>query len=182
MMETLITVPAVPATLDDFLAYRDAVSQTPQGGAAVMVLALLLYAEDPDGDLGRQALTLAVDRSRLRPDPDGIKGWGLGQRDHDHIRRQMRAHPHAPRSYVQGTTPDEGYRLPAPPLQIRVLETPHSGDEDEGRYKVFVASSGADSPRPVTLQRNNRGLWKAVAWSSLTMGVKPPATPVDDDL
>lgn len=181
-METLITVPALPATLDEFLAFRDAVAQTPQGGAAVMVVALWLYAQAPDDPLGEQALTIAVDRSRLREDPDGYKGWGLGPRDRDHVARQMRTHPHAPRSYVQGTDPALGYRLPDPPFQIRLSKNPYSGDVDAGPYKVFVACSGADSPRPVTLQRNNRGLWKAVEWSSLTMGVKPPASTMDDDL
>ena len=50
------------------------------------------------------------------------------------------------------------------------------------RAKVFVWSSGADSPRPLTLIKNNRGLWKATNWSSLTVGIRPPAAPLDDDL
>ena len=62
------------------------------------------------------------------------------------------------------------------------MTNPYSGDASEGRLKVFVASSGAASPRPVTLQRNNRGLWKAVEWSSLTLGVAAPSSEDEDAL
>jgi hypothetical protein len=178
----MLEIAAVPTTLDALIDLRDRAARTPEGGAVMMVTALLLVADDPDGELGRHALTIAVDRSRLTPDPAGYKGWSLSKRDLRHIERQMRAHPYTPRSYVVGTNAENGYRLPDPPLRFRVSDNPHSGDVDEGRYKVFVASSGADSPRPVTLQRNNRGLWKAVAWSSLTVGVMPPVISVDDEL
>ena len=50
------------------------------------------------------------------------------------------------------------------------------------RAKLFVFSSGADSPRPVTVKKNNRGLWKATSYSSLDVGVRPPIVIVDDDL
>jgi hypothetical protein len=95
---------------------------------------------------------------------------------------QIEKQAYVPRSYVKGTTPENGYQLPAPPYVFEFSDTPYSGDVDAGTYKVFVACSGAASPRPVTVRRNNRGIWKAYEWSSLVVGVQAPAREVDDDV
>jgi hypothetical protein len=61
-------------------------------------------------------------------------------------------------------------------------DNPHSGDPETGTFKVFITSSGASSPRPVTVKRNDKGIWKAYEWSTLIVGVEPPAGNVSDDL
>ncbi len=177
-----IVVPVLPKTLDDFIALRDDVAVTPEGGAIIMVLALAIYVANPKARFGHDALVIAVDHSRLTPKSDGYKGWNLTVRDQQHIRRQMASKPWVPRSYFVGTSPEDGYQLPKPPYRFELSRNPYSGDEDEGRVKVFVATSGASTPRPVTVQRNSRGLWKAREWSSLTVGVEPPAAETDDEL
>ena len=95
---------------------------------------------------------------------------------------QVEAQPYLPRSYIGDATPDNLYEVPAPPYVISVSDNPYSGDPDSGTYKVFVSCSGAASPRPITVARNNRGIWKAREWSSIIVGVKAPATQGDDDL
>ena len=177
-----IIVPVLPKTLDDFIALRDDLAVTPEGGAVMMVLALAVYVEDPKARFGQDALVIAVDHSRLTPKSDGYKGWNLTVRDQQHIKRQMASNPWAPRSYFVGTSPGDGYRLPEPPYRFELSRNLYSGDESEGRVKLFVATSGAATPRPVSVQRNNRGLWKALEWSSLTVGVERPAAEMDDDL
>jgi hypothetical protein len=177
-----IVVPELPKTLDDFIALRDDLAVTPEGGAAMMVLALAVYAADPKARFGQDALVIAADHSRLTPKSDGYKGWNLTVRDQQHIERQMASKPWGPRSYFAGTSPGNGYRLPEPPYRFELSRNLYSGDEAEGRVKLFVATSGASRPRPVSVQRNNRGLWKALEWSSLTVGVEPPAMETDDDL
>jgi hypothetical protein len=178
----VVEIPALPQDIEGFRALRDALATTPEGGASVMVLALLCYALDPDASLGSRALTVSVDRSRLVEAADGYQGWALGQRDLRRIDEQLRNSPWIPNSYVAGTSPANGYTLSDPPYHVRVGTNPHSGDPTSGRVKVFVRSTGAASPRPVTLCRNNRGVWKAVEWSSLVVGVAPPEIPVDDTL
>lgn len=177
-----IAVPDLPKTLDDFIALRDGLAVTPEGGAVMMVLALAVYAADPKARFGRDTLVITADRSRLTPKPDGYRGWDLTVRDQQHIKRQVASRPWGPRSYFVGTSPENGYRLPEAPYRFELSRNPYSGDEDEGCVKVFVASSGASTPRPVTVKRNNRGLWKALERSSLTVGVEPPAAETDDDL
>jgi hypothetical protein len=85
-------------------------------------------------------------------------------------------------SYISGATPENGYDIGVPPFVVTCTDGPYSGDASTGAYKVFVASSGAASPRPVTLQINDKGIWKASEWSSLISGVQPPVVQESDDL
>ncbi|MDF1513906.1 MAG: hypothetical protein P1S60_08865 [Anaerolineae bacterium] len=178
----LIEIDAIPRTLEEFLTMRGKLAATPEGGAVVALVALLLYAQAPDSELAMQALTIAVDQSRLRETADGYRGWAILAIDLQRVQRQLRDRPWTPQSYILETDPKQGYQLPQPPYQFEVSDNVHSGNPDEGIYKVFVRSSGAASPRPVTMKRNNRGIWKALEWSSLLMGIIAPAKPRDDDL
>lgn len=177
-----VVVNEIPESLESFIKLRDDLAQTPAGAAVVMVLALYLYARAPESELANAALTLAVDRSRLRELPGGYQGWGILAIDFQRIQWQLRDSPWTPQSYFLGTESVHAYRLPASPYRFEVSENPYSGNPASGVFKVFVRSSGAASPRPVTLKRNNRGLWKALEWSSLLMGIQPPKHAVDDVL
>ena len=145
-----------------------------------MVLALLAYTKDEE--LGVQCLAVAVDRGRLQQGSKGYKGWQLSNGDLQRIRLQVQGRSYLPRSYIEGATPGNGYALIGAPYVVMCSDNPYSGDLDSGTYKIFVACSGADSPRPITLKRNNRGFWKASEWSSLLVGVRAPAQMIDDDL
>jgi hypothetical protein len=175
-----VQIDELPQSIEAFVTLRDRVAQTPQGGAAMMVVALLAYAHDEA--LGRQCLAAAVDRGRLDEGPDGYKGRQLRTSDMRRIETQIGRQPYLPKSYVKGTTPENGYRLPALPYVFEFSDNPYSGDIESGTYKVFVACSGAASPRPVTLNRSGRGIWKAYEWSSLIVGVSEPVQEADDDL
>jgi hypothetical protein len=179
-LPTSIQIDGIPQSIDAFVALRDQVATTPQGGAAMMVVALIAYATDEE--LGRQCLTVAVDRDRLQEGAQGYKGWELRRSDLQRIRLQLQGKAYLAYSYLQGTSPQNGYQPSDPPYILTFQDNPYSGDVDSGTYKTFVHSSGADSPRPVTLKRNNRGVWKASEWSSLIVGVAPPAKKADDDL
>jgi hypothetical protein len=176
-----MAVEKIPGTIEEFLAIRDGLASSPEGGAVVMAVALIAYTLDEA--LGKQCLTVAVDRDRLVESGDGYKGFALSIRELASLKDRILRQPHIARSYVRGTNPAGRYELPAAgPLAFEVTSNPHSGDKASGSYKVFLASSGADSPRPVTLRRNDKGLWKASEWSSLTLGIRPPAAAVSDDL
>ncbi len=169
-----------PQSIDDFVALRGEIATTPQGGAAMMVIALLVFAQDQD--LGRQCLTVAADRGRLQQGDQGYKGWQLSRRDLQRIQRQIQRQEYLPRSYIHDAAPENGYTIPTPPWTIECSDNPYSGDLASGAYKVFVACSGASTPRPVTLKRNDKGFWKASEWSSLIVGIQAPVETIDDDL
>jgi hypothetical protein len=180
MSSWIVEIPVLPTTIEEYIELRDAVAQTPQGGAAMMVLAL--YAFTLQETLGRQCLTIAVDRDRLVPGTGGYKDLELRNRDIRRIEQQIKNKPYVPRSYLQDTSPETGYELPDPPYTIVCSDNPHSGDPHTGQTKLFITCSGASSPRPVSVKRNNRGIWKASEWSSLLVGITPPKKNTDDDL
>lgn len=175
-----IEIPSIPTSVEGFLALRDELATTPHGGAAALVAALLVYAED--AELGEACMTLAVDRERLTSGVRGHKGWQLPNATLQRLRAQFQGREYLPRSYIAGATPENAYHIGAPPFAITCTMGPYSGDPNSGTCKVFVASSGAASPRPVTLEVNDRGIWKASEWSSLIVGVQPPTAPEGDDL
>ncbi len=176
MREWSIQVPGLPSTVEELVALRDRIATTPEGGGVIMVLSLLAYAQDPA--LGTKFLTVAIEAKQLADGSDGYKGKQPSRMALQCFRDRIGRAPHIARSYVQGTSPADGYALPPAPWTIAGREQP--GDVQPDRVKTFVRSSGADSPRPVLLLKNDKGLWKANSWSSLEVGVRAPAGPSDD--
>ncbi len=162
----------------NFLKLRDEIAGTPEGGAAIFVIAVKIFNENPD--LGAQCLVIATDRNRLQSGTV-YKGFQLMRSDFDRMKRQLSQYPFIPNSYFKGATPENGYKFDFP-TQMNFSSNAYSGNKSAGTFKVFVQCYGADSPRPITLVRNNKGFWKAKEWSSIIMGMKKPVVEIDDDL
>jgi hypothetical protein len=179
MIEHTVTLESVPTTLDAFIALRDRHARTPEGGAAMFALALIVYARDPD--VGADCVLVSVRADLLDDDPSGYRGKRLRRARTIDLASRVGAKPHIARSYAQGTLPHSGYALGDGPVTFRVRQQKNSV-ESETRAKMFLWSTGADTPRPVALERNDKGLWKAFEWSSLEVDVRQPAPPPSDDL
>ena len=75
-------------------------------------------------------------------------------------------------SYIQGTQPDAGYALPAPPYTLVILRSKMT-DAKEGQF--LLKSSGTSSPRPILLVQRALGSgqrWYVRDWSALLMPVR----------
>jgi len=171
-----ITADQLPTTIDAFVDFRNEVAKTPEGGAAVFALAILMYTKDQE--VGKQALTVAIDKSHLSQG-DTYKGYSPPSSINYHLKRLLQR-PYIARTYVKGTDAKQGYKLPSK-LKFESSRNPYS-KQSNGDIKVYIQCSGADSPRPITLRKNNRGLWKAVNYNSLFVGTVPPVVEEDDDL
>ncbi|MCE5219180.1 hypothetical protein LLH03_19365 [bacterium] len=83
------------------------------------------------------------------------------------------------RSYVKGATPENGYNVPD--VQNFEIETYYQPNEaptpTSTLIRMFVRSSGADTARPLKLSKDSRGQWRVSEYSSLCVGVRPPADP-----
>ena len=168
-----VQVDVFPESVDGFVSLGDHVARTPQGAAAMMIVGLLLYAQDEQ--VGQQCLAAIVDHGRLQEGHKGYQGWQLRTSDLQLIRTQVKGKAYLLQSYVKGTSPQNGYQLPEPPYVFEFSDNPHSGDANSGPYKVFVPSSGADTPRPVTVKRDpESGVWRVSEWSSLIVGIRKP--------
>ncbi|MCE9572390.1 MAG: hypothetical protein K8W52_04475 [Deltaproteobacteria bacterium] len=176
-IDHVVDLGPLPASLDEFLALRERVGKDAIGGAALFALALVEYVADPVAH--EPFVTVMLTMDHLVDDAAGYKG----RRPHHTVLRNLRdrlvGKAHIARSYAQGTRFEDGYALPGA-IGIKVRVQANSALAPD-RAKVFVHSTGADSPRPVTLHRNDKGLWKVHEWSSLEVGVHAPGrAPVDD--
>jgi len=124
-----VTVDKIPGSLEEFIALRNKLAITSQGGATVMIIACIIYTRD--SELGEKCLVIAV-ANDLLVKGQIYKGYALSYKD---------------KKFIED----------------------HIGKD-----------SGADSPRPITLTRNNKGIWKASSWHSLLVTIKAPL--FQDDL
>ena len=180
--ERTVTVEKLPASVEEFVTLRDKLATTPDGGAVIYVLAMLLYAQDPA--LGLPAITVATDMKYLEQDKSGkgFKGFIPWNAEQQRLRERLSGgKEYTARCYVQGTSPQGGYALPSGALSFKLREQAGAA-VDASTFKIFVWCTGADSPRPITLKKNDKGLWKALEWSSLQVGPRPPVVEKKDDL
>jgi hypothetical protein len=163
----------IPETIEDFIILRDEVSTTPSGGAAVFVLALYIYTLDEK--LGLQALTVTLvnDDLHLQKNNGVYKGYSptSGMR---YLLDRVLSKPYMIRSYFAGASPENNYNMGDLPFIVETSTNKYS-EISESEIKLFVACSGAGSPRPVRVELNSSGIWKVDEFSSLVVGVVPPA-------
>jgi len=112
---------------------------------------------------------------------DSYSGYALPGCELSLIKTQLCRQPYIPDSYFVGTSPENDYRIDEGNLQLDITTNPYSGDPSSGKFKVFVRSSGADSARPVQLQRNNKGIWKVKEFTSLIVGIRETANGTRQD-
>ena len=165
-----IIVDSLPLTVEEFIALRDKISTTPEGGAVAFVVATILYVQSPA--LGRHALIIQSDKALLSASDKGYKGFDLAGTS-AFLVTQLDQKKYIPGSYVLGTTNETAYEIGKGPYTFE-LSTNASSILEDGQIKIFVACSGADTPRPVLLRKNDKGVWKASEYSSLFVGVKAP--------
>lgn len=134
--------------------------QHPQYAAAMFLAIMCGYGDDPE-----EALDMV----------DHIKGpEPLSDYDRGFLDDRMTDKLYLPYSYFSGATVENDY-TPDEPYTVTLSENQYSRDED-GVIKFFIASAGADSPRPVTVrQKNSTGEW--FLWEqSLLVGIRLPAS------
>jgi len=83
------------------------------------------------------------------------------------------------RSYVVGATPENQYSVPdITNFEVSTYFQPGEEPTDTAkRIRMFVRSSGADSARPMILERDDRLQWRMSEYSSLCVGVRKPVDP-----
>lgn len=174
-----VEIGTVPESIDDFLALRNRIADTPEGGAACFVAALLAFSRSKD--VGMQCLTVAIDQRNVGRG-NVYKGYAPIGSVMYHVNRisGYNMWPYLGYAYIKGARADQNYRV-SPPLAIETYRQKNSGSESSGKVKVFVNTDGFRA-RPITMRRNDKGIWKAYEFSSLMLNVNPPAskTPTDD--
>lgn len=138
------TFSALPESVQQMRALPEATMDTPFKTAALAVCALCAFAAAQD--VGTELLNF------LRgPRP-------LNGQDISFIKDRFRGdRTYIPFSYFAGATPDNNY-TPSQPYTVTVTSDAHSYDE-QGYARLYIASGGADSPRPIKLRKKGDGQW-----------------------
>lgn len=176
---TSIEIPDIPNSVEEFVALRSEIATTPEGGAALFVVAMMMYTRDKN--LGLPAFTIAIKKDQLSKG-DAYKGYAPPTSLNFYLQQLLRK-PYIARSYISGTVPANRYQLPAnKPYTIKLKAELFAAqlDGNKNPVKVFIESSGADTPRPVLLRKNDKGYWKAANYNSLFLGVKPVGLDEDE--
>lgn len=111
--------------------------------AALTVIALTVYTQDKETGI-------AMLNFLKGPKP-------LSPYEKQFLADRLSGKEYVARSYFEGTSPDNDY-MPTTPYTITVSTNPYSYSE-ESYTKLFIRSSGADSPRSVTLRKAKDGKW-----------------------
>ena len=135
----------IPSTLDELKSLPEAKLETPFMTAAT-VLALCRYEKDVNS---------AIEMINFLKGPVDLTEY-----DKQFLRDRLKGKSYVPRSYFEGTSPENDYTPPVP-LTIKVFEYAYSYSED-GYAMLEIRSSGADSPRQIKLRKkgNEWFLWQ----------------------
>ncbi len=183
-----VMVDRVPSTTEEFKTFRNRLAVTPQGGIVVYLVAHLIMIDNYD--LGVQCLILSLDKSQLVESKltarrwISVEGWQLGSSETMKLNSSGFAKDkgYVARSFVEGTSTAEGYRLP--PLPYRYVIRAHAyQDADPLLWKGHASTSCHDLGYvPIHVKKNDKGIWKVVNSSSFYSGCKDPVVQEKDDL
>ena len=159
---TRVTVSALPCSVDDMRAMPEFSLNDPFKVAAFAVAALDRYPAD------REAAKAMLNVLK-GPEP-------LTPREIQFINdRFMDGRDYIARSYFDGSSPANDY-TPVTPYTVTVIEYSNSR-ENEGYIRLFLKSSGADSPRPVVLRNKpSTGEWFLWEFEGILSSIRIPTS------
>ena len=135
---------AIPQNLSELQALPEATLDTPFKTAALTVLALCLYKDNPDS---------VLEMLDFLKGPENVSPY-----EKQFIKERLTDKYYIPFSYFIGATPENGY-IPSSPFTIEVFENPYSFD-NENWATLWVKSSGADNMRSIKLRKKpSTGQW-----------------------
>lgn len=176
--DKLVSISRIPANTEEFVYMRNVQSNTPEGGAAMFIMSLIIYTNDKN--LGMQCATIALDQSRLTAGST-YKGFTP---DNEAARLisaiSEKTKLFIPYSYIVKTSPDRDYKAVLP-FTFSFKDMPNNL-HSENEAKVFAVSSGDQTPRAVYMKKNDKGIWKVVKFDGLMKDVIQPVHKKTDDL
>ncbi len=148
---------ALPTTVEELTRLDEYSLKTPYETAALTVLAMHGYTLDKENGIAMI---------------NALKGpQELSSYEKQFLKDRLVGKEYLPRSYMQGSSPENGY-APTTPYTITVYENPYSYTE-EGYARLLIKSSGADTERPIVLRKKG-DQW--FLWENLLLpSIRKPA-------
>jgi hypothetical protein len=169
-----VTAETWPKNVEEFDTFRTQHSVTPEGAVVSLLAALDIYSKNPE--VGKHCLVLVLDSKHLFQSHGvaSYKGFDISKNTMSLVQRQIEQNPHLTASYLPGSNYKSGYVPLQPPYLFNLTANKYSGNKTDGKIKLYIPSSGADSPRPVTVSKNSKDVWKVSEFSSILVGVRKP--------
>ncbi|WP_022820297.1 DUF6935 domain-containing protein [Fusobacterium russii] len=155
-----IQLKSLPKNLKELKSLEQAKLSSPQDTAACYIAAICRYPESQED---------AMEMIEFLNGPTELTAY-----DKQFYKDRLREKEYLPKSYLKGSSPENNYS-PTKPYTVIISSNPYSY-EQENIVKLFVKSSGADSPRPITLRlKPSTGEW--FLWDqALLAGIRVPAS------
>ena len=154
-----VTFNELSTSLDMLRILPEASLKEPYYAAALLIPALCMWPTNQN---------VAIEMINFLKGPQE-----LSTREVQFINERFRGKAYLPFSYFLGSSPENGYE-PSRPYTVTISTVPTSFDQ-EGYAKVYLKSSGADSPRPVQLRRKDSSgewfLWDQMLLSDIRIPV-----------
>ena len=169
--DQVISFKSIPTDIVEYQELQQTVN-TPEGAAGLFIMAMLAQEQSPH--VSRAFMTLSLGQGQLVDGPNGYQGRQPDSAMSDHIKR-LQNDPDIARSYVTGATPQNGYTLVDGDLTLYFTRNKLSV-VTPNEIRVYVATSGAGTPRPVYMKRESDGIWRVAECSSLFVGIYAPSS------
>ncbi len=133
---------------------------SPEYVAAFFICAIQIFTENTEE--GIQALEM------LNGPED------LSTHDNNWYKDRLQDKPYLPKAYFEGAVPENDY-TPGEPYTLYIYPDSRPDLWEEGLMKVYLRTSGADSPRGIQL-REHEGSWYIWNISAIMSGIRLPAS------
>ncbi|MBI5835453.1 MAG: hypothetical protein HZB16_24385 [Armatimonadetes bacterium] len=150
----------LPRDVDEFRDRQTKEATRPEGAAKLWFEAIYCYSKESTRDAGRKMLSLGMVDEKWEKNTYFVDG--------------MRSKPYIFRSYAQGTSPSNSYKMDPDQFALQVVSSEADKFRD-GAWRILLQSSGTDKPRPLVLVKGADGLWRVQTYSDIYGDVKPPA-------
>ena len=157
---------ALPRDYQEFKARYQKEGRTPEGAVKLYFEAVFCYINEATRAEGSKMVRYALHYDRPIEQSRNLATFAERLRDPE---RQ-----HIFRSFAEGTSPENDYRMSPDNFNLVVTRK----TQEQGYLRLFLRSSGADSPRPVWVKEFD-GLWYTINNSSTYLEVRPPKAFID---
>ncbi len=164
---------SMTTNFNKFKAAWEKDASDPYNSIIYYLIAALNIEKDPK--LADAMMTVVVSKRDCIESSSSPSGLKLGKSASYYI-GQFQEDKNIARSYV-GADWQKDYKFDKNNLTMTVTR---DQEVDDKTRKIFIHSGGADSTRPVTVQRNKHGQWKLTNYGSLCVGVRKSVSEVDD--
>lgn len=150
----------LPRDVDEFRDRQTKEATRPEGAAKLWFEAIYTYGKEATRDAGRKMLSLGMVDEKWEKNTYFVD--------------RMRTKPHIFRSYAQGATPGNGYKMDPDQFALQIVAS-EADKFREGAWRLMLQSSGTDKPRPLVLVKGADGLWRVQTYNDIYGDVAPPA-------